>query len=33
LCYIHIAKQTGHMGMIEESTSCNEVILEFLDNE
>ena len=33
LCYIHIAKQTGHMEMIEESTSCNEVILEFLDNE
>ena len=33
LCYIHIAKETGHMGMIEESTSCNEVILEFLDNE
>ncbi len=33
LCYIHIAKETGHMGMIEESSSCNEVILEFLDNE
>ena len=33
LCYIHIAKQTGHMGMIEESSSCNDVILEFLENE
>ena len=33
LCYIHIAKQTGHMGMIEESGSCNEVILDFLEDE
>ena len=33
LCYIHIAKETGHMGMIEESSSCNEVILDFLEGE
>lgn len=33
LCYIHIAKQTGHMGMIEESISCNKVILDFLQDQ
>jgi pimeloyl-ACP methyl ester carboxylesterase len=33
LCYIHIAKQTGHMGMIEESTSCNKIILDFLEDQ
>ena len=31
LCYIHIGKETGHMGMIEESISCNQIILDFIE--
>jgi len=33
LCYIHIAAETGHMGMIEDSVSCTKIIQSFLDNQ
>ena len=33
LCYIHIAKDTGHMGMLEDSVSCNKIIQSFLDSQ
>lgn len=29
-CYIHVCNNSGHMGMLEEPQSCNEVLIKFL---
>src|SRR6476620_9667148 len=31
ICYIHICKNSGHMGMLEESSECNEVLTTFIN--
>jgi len=31
ICYIHICKNSGHMGMLEESSECNEVLIKFIN--
>jgi pimeloyl-ACP methyl ester carboxylesterase len=30
--YIHLCKQSGHMGMLEETDSCNKALDDFLQN-
>ncbi|HUR12680.1 MAG TPA: alpha/beta hydrolase [Flavitalea sp.] len=32
LSYIHIGRETGHMGMFEDPAGCNKIIRAFLDN-